>query len=352
MQAGVPDFRYEPEQAMKDFFGPQISASGAQCIIYGTWGRHGPGDAGQSMEWIYPDFPTMNDLLHDGFLEYTSYMNQQGVSCTYAPAGLAFRKVYDETPGNKMDASSAFSQLYDGAAAGQVDPGGHPSPQGTFLAGCEIFIAIYRKECDVPSNMFQDDIPPETLDYLKHVAAAVAYATGLLTMATLPPLPLTPTPLSGCVVDVPGEPCTDCLTCVDDNGKFSPALSLFPLSAGCAANSSWATSGPQFWVQNTPTLDVSRPGAPATTPAMVPPVLLPSPPSPSSSVLPIPMSPTAPGAAPGVVPASLPGVSPSGAPTTSPAVVPAVVPPSSPSLSVLPASTPPTAPGAAPGVVP
>lgn len=84
-----------------------------RTVLLQTWGRR-DGDTTNPVR--YPDFPTMQDRLTEG---YAAYAMTAGAEV--APAGEGFRAVYDADP------VELFPGLYEA-------DGSHPSPAGTDLA--------------------------------------------------------------------------------------------------------------------------------------------------------------------------------------------------------------------------
>lgn len=123
-----------------------LEARGAETLLLLTWGRR---DGDSTNSWLYPDFPTMQDELTEGYLAYRDRFATADRPVWVAPAGLAFAAVYEDAP-DPADPTTLFSRLYD------VD-GSHPSALGTWLAACTLYSAITGESA-------QGLTPPPNLD--------------------------------------------------------------------------------------------------------------------------------------------------------------------------------------------
>eukprot|EP01079_Euglenida_sp_SAG-EU17-18_P002601 gene2601-3303_t len=126
--------------------------------------------------------PLRGDLISRGTAAYEQVMAYHGISCTVAPVGEAFRTVYED-PGVEL----TFSDLYDNAQTGQVDPEGHPSPRGTLLAGCVLFIALFGGDCEQTATW--PGIPDVEVSVLMRTAAALRPPAGT-DPPLVPPVPV------------------------------------------------------------------------------------------------------------------------------------------------------------------
>ena len=108
-----------------------IEDNGAQTVFLMTWGRRN-GDSQNA--WRNPDFLTMQGHLEAGYGMYAENVTSSGRQPVIAPAGLAFKWVYQdvlssgttpENPGNR------FYDLY-------TSDGSHPSLSGSYLTACVI----------------------------------------------------------------------------------------------------------------------------------------------------------------------------------------------------------------------
>lgn len=110
-------------------------ARGAQTLFLLTWGRR-DGDATNAAR--FPDFPTMQAHLAEGYLAYRDTTSTPQRPTWIAPAGPAFARVYEAEVAAGRDplaSESAFRRLY-------VEDGSHPSPLGTYLTACVIAASI------------------------------------------------------------------------------------------------------------------------------------------------------------------------------------------------------------------
>lgn len=111
------------------------TANGARTLFLMTWGRR---DGDEQNAALYPDFPTMQEALAAGYLDYAALASADGTPAWVAPAGLAWARVYDEVVaggGDPLDPTSAFYGLY-------VSDGSHPSQRGTYLTACVVYASL------------------------------------------------------------------------------------------------------------------------------------------------------------------------------------------------------------------
>jgi len=109
-----------------------IDQRGAGTRLFMTWGRF---DGDSQNQARYPDFPTMQDHLADGYDGYRAAIEAAGYPVELVPVGLGWRQIYDELVAQKQDPHSAgtlFSRLYT------LD-GSHPSVYGTYLSACVMY---------------------------------------------------------------------------------------------------------------------------------------------------------------------------------------------------------------------
>jgi hypothetical protein len=76
------------------------------------------------MTWARPDTPGPQKLWTDSYLRITKELRAE-----VAPAGMAWEKVLENLPHVEMF----------------LDPGGHPTPAGTYLNACTFYAVIYDK---------------------------------------------------------------------------------------------------------------------------------------------------------------------------------------------------------------
>lgn len=123
-----------------------VANTGARTMFLMTWGRLA-GD--ESNAELYPDYPTMQDRLAEGYLAYAAEASADGTRAWVAPAGLAWRKVYEEVlaeGGDPLDPDGRFAALYEA-------DGSHPSRLGTWLAACTIYAAITGESAEGAASL-------------------------------------------------------------------------------------------------------------------------------------------------------------------------------------------------------
>lgn len=138
------------------------ATTGARTMFLMTWGRR---DGDPDNAALYPDFPTMQARLADGYLAYAEAASQDGTTAWVAPAGLAWQRIYDDVVAageDPLEIGGAFAGLYS-------EDGSHPSPRGTYLAACVLYASTTGLS---PEGLAAPDdvLDPE---YLQEVAAAV-----------------------------------------------------------------------------------------------------------------------------------------------------------------------------------
>lgn len=112
-----------------------VEARGGQTWFLLTWGRR---DGDSTNPEIYPDYLTMQAALEEGYRAYQSATSTPERPTWIAPAGPAFRVVYQSVldgGGDPLDRESRFYALY------QSD-GSHPSPHGTYLVACVLYASL------------------------------------------------------------------------------------------------------------------------------------------------------------------------------------------------------------------
>ncbi len=102
------------------------SDAGADTVIFMTWGRR---DGDDTNPTLYPDYPTMQDRLSDGYTDLASRISTGGEPVFIAPVGESYRSIYLEGD------TAVFEGLY-------VTDGSHPSIRGSYLAACTIFATL------------------------------------------------------------------------------------------------------------------------------------------------------------------------------------------------------------------
>jgi hypothetical protein len=112
-----------------------IAEKGSETRLMMTWARR-DGDSGNM--WLYPDYPTMQAHLADGYQAYTEAIDSAGQKVALIPVGLGWQQIYDELLVAGLDplgGDTLFQRLYSA-------DGSHPSPHGTYLAACIVYGAI------------------------------------------------------------------------------------------------------------------------------------------------------------------------------------------------------------------
>ena len=127
-----------------------IGASGADTMLFLTWGRRTGDDTNPT---IFGDFPAMQDRLTAGYLAFAE--GAADVRPVFiAPVGEAWRLVHDALVADgEIPASdgTAFWDLY-------VNDGSHPSASGSYLTAAVIFAALTGRS---PVGL---SAPPESVD--------------------------------------------------------------------------------------------------------------------------------------------------------------------------------------------
>lgn len=138
------------------------AGTGAQTMFLMTWGRRAGDDTNPE---IFPDYLTMQAALAEGYTTYVAEASADGTQAWIAPAGLAWKRVYEDVVaggGDPTDPTTAFGGLY-------VDDGSHPSMRGTYLAACVIYASVTG---DSPVGLSAPEAVSDAA-YLQQVAADV-----------------------------------------------------------------------------------------------------------------------------------------------------------------------------------
>jgi hypothetical protein len=129
-----------------------IEEAGAETRLFMTWGRK-DGDSGNPD--YYPDFPTMQALLTDGYESYATAIRAAGHPVEVIPVGLAFQAVYEshvEEGVSPID-GTLFARLFSG-------DGSHPSPTGTYLSAL-VFYTAFTGQSPVGLTWTPESVTPE-----------------------------------------------------------------------------------------------------------------------------------------------------------------------------------------------
>lgn len=172
-QSQIPGFYgedpyWETSAASAGQLNDWLAARGAGTLLLMTWGRR---DGDVDNLWLYPDFPTMQAQLTEGYLAYQSRLSTPERPVWIAPAGLAYEAVYDAaiTMG-EIPQEGLFGRLY-------VSDGSHPSPAGTFMIACVIYSSITGQD---PTRLtIPNSVDPTDGAILAQVASDVVFDGGL-----------------------------------------------------------------------------------------------------------------------------------------------------------------------------
>jgi hypothetical protein len=140
-----------------------IEPTGAVTMFLLTWGHQ----RGLETDKFFPDYAKMQDYLNYGIHEY--WQAASSPRSFVAPAGIAFRLIYDEeiAVGGSAD-SKSFRELYDDYE------GSNPSEQGSYLSACVIFCAYTGLRVSelmwAPSSIRAD-----RRDYLQKIAEQAVF---------------------------------------------------------------------------------------------------------------------------------------------------------------------------------
>lgn len=143
-----------------------VAAKHAQPVLLMTWGRLHGDDANPDR---YPDYPTMQALLAEGYEAYAASIRTPEHGVWVAPAGYAWRHIYEAEVAAGQDPTqpgTLFAALY------QSD-GSHPSPAGTYLAACVVYATITGQD---PTGLpAPDAVPADAVAELQQAAAAAVF---------------------------------------------------------------------------------------------------------------------------------------------------------------------------------
>eukprot|EP01006_Ploeotia_vitrea_P061367 TRINITY_DN77891_c0_g1_i1.p1 TRINITY_DN77891_c0_g1~~TRINITY_DN77891_c0_g1_i1.p1 ORF type:complete len:281 (+),score=37.00 TRINITY_DN77891_c0_g1_i1:50-892(+) len=151
------------EMVLSKVYAPAAKKCGAKVLLYQTWGRK---DGCQQFPELYPDFSTHNNLVKLGYNRYANCLRQATsgeLDVTIAPVGEVFEAIQKNT-----DTLGLFPELYK-----EGDPGGHPSPTGSYLA-CMVLYATLFHNSPVGTMYYKPQaINRTTATNLQQIAAQV-----------------------------------------------------------------------------------------------------------------------------------------------------------------------------------
>ena len=139
-QSQIPSFPtsgqyWQNSKAGAEVLNEIIKDNGGETVLLMTWGRRN-GD--QDNLWRNPDFLTMQANLDSGYRLYAENVTTPARPVWIAPAGLAFKYIYDDitaSGGTPENSGTLFHDLYS-------SDGSHPSLSGSYLASCVIYATI------------------------------------------------------------------------------------------------------------------------------------------------------------------------------------------------------------------
>ena len=140
-QSQVPSFPPSSSQYWEDskngaiVLNSMIEANTGETVFLMTWGYRN-GDSNN--QWRNPDYLTMQGNLDSGYRLYAENVSTPTRPAFVAPAGLAFKHIYNEIVaqgGTPEDSGTLFSDLYS-------SDGAHPSLSGSYLTTCVIYATI------------------------------------------------------------------------------------------------------------------------------------------------------------------------------------------------------------------
>jgi MYXO-CTERM domain-containing protein len=112
-----------------------ITEAGAAPKLFMTWGYR-DGDAINVAR--FPDYPTMQGLVAEGYGAYALAIATGGYMVDVVPVGMAWQHIYDAHTAvgeDPLDSGALFSRLYAG-------DGSHPSVLGSYLASLVFYTAL------------------------------------------------------------------------------------------------------------------------------------------------------------------------------------------------------------------
>ena len=158
------EFWIDSKEAVQDL-NERITSEGGETILLMTWGRK-DGDTNNPLR--NPDYLTMQLHLQQGYEMYLENSTSIEKPVFLAPAGLAFKNIYNQVNETGVDPSqgeNSFSNLYS--------DGSHPSIDGTYLTSCVLY-AVITGNSPVGEN-FPSGISSERALELQEAAADTVF---------------------------------------------------------------------------------------------------------------------------------------------------------------------------------
>lgn len=146
-----------------------IVLAGGQTMFYMTWGRR---DGDEGNPGFYPDFPTMQAKLTEGYMRYNAATTTAERPTFVAPVGLAFETIYEDLIDQGImptDSGTLFHQLYTGDAS-------HPAPPGSYVAALTIFSSMTGLD-PTSINFFPDGMDEATARALQDAVSRTILQT-------------------------------------------------------------------------------------------------------------------------------------------------------------------------------
>lgn len=146
----------------------KIESIDANTWFLMTWGRR-LGDSSNS--FLYPDFLSMQDCLKEGYLAYQTQLSTPERPVYVAPAGLAWKAVYDtlvKSGAEPLEAESLFTKLYTGDNS-------HPSAYGSYLTGLVLYASITGRSVHA-TEFIPTAIAAEDALLLKNAASSIVFS--------------------------------------------------------------------------------------------------------------------------------------------------------------------------------
>jgi MYXO-CTERM domain-containing protein len=142
-----------------------ITEAGAAPKLFMTWGYR---DGDPINVARYPDYPTMQGLLAEGYGAYSHAIATAGYMVEVVPVGRAWQHIYDAHTAvgeDPQDSGALFSRLYAG-------DGSHPSVLGSYLASL-VFYTAFTGQSPEGLEWAPDTITEHDRDAVQAVVAVV-----------------------------------------------------------------------------------------------------------------------------------------------------------------------------------